>query len=194
MSQNTDTKHDYRSASYHWWSRIIAIVLAIVLALMWWFGYGPNRANCCGATTAVAPVVAAVAPAVVAPTVVAPSPVVEVKTAADAGCADALKVAVGFKTGSSQLSDDGKKALDGMADCLKLKTADVVGHTDNVGGDATNLALSQRRADAVVAYLASKGVPAANLSAKGEGEAKPIADNATAEGRQQNRRMEITAK
>ena len=200
MSQSDDTKHDARrdtrTATYHWWSRAIAILLAILLAILWWVGYGPNRANCCGATT---PVVAApAAAAVVAPPVVAqpvaPAPVAEVKPAApapDAACTSALKAAVGFNTGSAVLSAEGKKALDAMVDCIKVKGADVVGHTDNVGGDAPNLALSQRRADAVVAYLASKGVASASMSAKGEGEAKPIADNATIEGRAQNRRMEI---
>lgn len=190
MSENSK---DIRSASYLWWSRIVAIILAIILLLMWWFGYGPNRANCCGAgapAVAAAPAAVAVAPAP-APAAAAVAPAPTVAAAAGAGCADALKLAVSFSTGSAVLSAEGKKSLDGMVDCIKAKAVNVIGHTDNVGGDTLNLALSQKRANAVVAYLAGKGVPAANMAARGEGEAKPVADNATAAGRATNRRMEI---
>jgi OOP family OmpA-OmpF porin len=65
----------------------------------------------------------------------------------------------------------------------------VEGHTDSVGSDAYNLALSDRRAKAVFDYLASRGVDPARLSSVGKGETAPIADNATAEGRQENRRV-----
>jgi len=65
----------------------------------------------------------------------------------------------------------------------------VEGHTDSVGSDAYNLALSDRRAKSVFDYLSSRGVDPARLSSIGHGEAKPIADNATAEGRQLNRRV-----
>jgi OOP family OmpA-OmpF porin len=65
----------------------------------------------------------------------------------------------------------------------------VEGHTDSVGNDDYNLKLSQRRADSVRKYLVDKGVPAARLEAKGYGEAQPVADNKTADGRAQNRRV-----
>ncbi len=65
----------------------------------------------------------------------------------------------------------------------------VEGHTDSVGSDAYNLALSDRRAKAVFDYLSSRGVDPARLSSVGKGETAPIADNATAEGRQENRRV-----
>jgi outer membrane protein W/outer membrane protein OmpA-like peptidoglycan-associated protein len=65
----------------------------------------------------------------------------------------------------------------------------VEGHTDSVGTDAYNMALSDRRAKAVFDYLSSRGVDPARLSSVGFGETKPIADNATAEGRQLNRRV-----
>ena len=65
----------------------------------------------------------------------------------------------------------------------------VEGHTDSVGTDAYNQALSDRRAKAVFDYLSSRGVDPARLSSIGYGETKPIADNATAEGRQLNRRV-----
>lgn len=69
---------------------------------------------------------------------------------------------------------------------------EVAGHTDNVGGADPNKSLSQRRAEAVVAYLSDKkGIDRKRLVAKGYGQEKPIADNKTAKGRQQNRRVEF---
>jgi outer membrane protein OmpA-like peptidoglycan-associated protein len=65
------------------------------------------------------------------------------------------------------------------------------GHTDSVGSDEYNLKLSEQRADAVREYLASQGVPAANITAKGLGKSNPVASNDTAAGRQQNRRVEM---
>ena len=68
----------------------------------------------------------------------------------------------------------------------------IEGHTDNVGDDASNLSLSERRAASVSAYLTSNfGVDAARLESKGFGETKPVAGNDTAEGRQNNRRVEL---
>ncbi|HUK18164.1 MAG TPA: OmpA family protein [Bryobacteraceae bacterium] len=65
------------------------------------------------------------------------------------------------------------------------------GYTDNAGGDAYNLQLSKRRAEAVRDYLISQGIPAADVTAVGLGKANPVASNATAAGRQQNRRVEM---
>jgi outer membrane protein OmpA-like peptidoglycan-associated protein len=67
----------------------------------------------------------------------------------------------------------------------------IEGHTDSVGSDAYNLDLSQRRADAVRDFLLQNGVNAAQISTRGYGKASPVASNATAEGRQQNRRVEL---
>lgn len=67
----------------------------------------------------------------------------------------------------------------------------VEGHTDSQGSDAYNLDLSQKRADAVRDYLVTRGVPKDMISAKGIGEARPVAENTTAEGRANNRRVEI---
>jgi outer membrane protein OmpA-like peptidoglycan-associated protein len=67
----------------------------------------------------------------------------------------------------------------------------VEGHTDNVGSDAYNQKLSEQRAQGVQAYLTTQGVPAANVSAVGLGEMQPVADNRSAKGRQQNRRVEM---
>jgi outer membrane protein OmpA-like peptidoglycan-associated protein len=68
----------------------------------------------------------------------------------------------------------------------------IVGHTDSVGSDAYNLKLSQRRAGSVANYLAQNGVPRQNIRTEGLGKRQPVASNATAEGRAQNRRVEIT--
>ncbi len=68
---------------------------------------------------------------------------------------------------------------------------EVAGYTDSKGSDAYNLALSDRRAASVKAYLISKGISASRLESKGQGEADPIADNATDAGRQKNRRVEL---
>jgi outer membrane protein OmpA-like peptidoglycan-associated protein len=68
----------------------------------------------------------------------------------------------------------------------------IEGHTDADGDDAANQALSEKRAAAVKAFIVSShGVDASRLEAAGFGESKPVADNATAEGKQQNRRVEL---
>ena len=69
--------------------------------------------------------------------------------------------------------------------------ATVEGHTDSTGSDDYNQALSERRAQAVKAQFAASGMPAAEVTAVGKGETDPIADNATEEGRAQNRRVVI---
>lgn len=70
-------------------------------------------------------------------------------------------------------------------------TIEVYGHTDSAGSDQTNLALSQARVDAVKAFFLAQGIEADRITAIGRGESEPVADNATAEGRQLNRRVEI---
>ena len=70
-------------------------------------------------------------------------------------------------------------------------TVEVQGHTDNVGGDAANLRLSQQRADTVMTWLVANGVAAGRLAAKGYGLSQPVADNGTDEGRARNRRVEL---
>jgi outer membrane protein OmpA-like peptidoglycan-associated protein len=80
-----------------------------------------------------------------------------------------------------------RTALNDHADLKVL----VEGHTDGQGEDAHNMDLSRRRAAAVVAYLTSNGIAANRLTSEGKGESVPVGDNATAEGRQQNRRVVI---
>jgi OmpA-OmpF porin, OOP family len=99
---------------------------------------------------------------------------------------------VQFETNSAVLKSESASVLDSVAADLKphprLKV-EVQGHTDSVGADAYNLKLSQSRADSVRTYLVGKGVSADQIVAKGYGESKPIAENTSAEGRAQNRRV-----
>ena len=74
-------------------------------------------------------------------------------------------------------------------DSIKVE---VDGHTDNTGSASVNARLSKQRAEAVRQYLIEHGVPEDRLTAKGYGPSKPIASNKTAEGRAQNRRVELT--
>jgi len=101
---------------------------------------------------------------------------------------------VNFEVNSAKLNADSMAALDIVADSL-LKNPDakleVGGHTDNKGSAAYNKKLSAARAKSVMDYLVQKSVPAARLTAKGYGLEKPIADNKTADGRAQNRRVEL---
>ncbi|WP_126452672.1 OmpA family protein [Sulfuriflexus mobilis] len=100
-----------------------------------------------------------------------------------------------FNHDRSNLRPEGKRELDALAARLKsfssVRGINVVGHTDSQGTDAYNQGLSERRAASVRQYLISKGVNGNVITASGKGESSPVASNATKEGRQQNRRVEI---
>ncbi len=100
---------------------------------------------------------------------------------------------VQFAFDSSKINDESAAVLDEVAQMLMSspRNVEIGGHTCNIGTDAYNMGLSQRRADAVKKYLASKGVPAASMTAVGYGESQPKFDNRTEEGRRLNRRAEI---
>ena len=99
-----------------------------------------------------------------------------------------------FITGSAKLSSKSYKALDEVAKILSedhnLKLS-IEGHTDNVGKPQFNQTLSEGRAASVKAYLANKGIDESRLTSVGFGMDQPIADNKTAAGRAQNRRVEM---
>ena len=69
---------------------------------------------------------------------------------------------------------------------------ELVGHTDNIGSDASNLTIGMKRAETIKKYLVSKGVSADKISTDSKGESQPVADNSTEEGRAKNRRTELT--
>jgi outer membrane protein OmpA-like peptidoglycan-associated protein len=99
-----------------------------------------------------------------------------------------------FTSGKSTVLPGAQQRLNTVADALKDQSDhDIVveGHTDSNGSDAFNLELSQSRAQAVRDYLVSRGVPSERIRAQGVGETRPVADNSTAEGRANNRRVEI---
>jgi outer membrane protein OmpA-like peptidoglycan-associated protein len=89
-------------------------------------------------------------------------------------------------TAMSQLDSIMGKLLD--ADVVSIK---VVGHTDSVGSDAYNQALSERRASSVAEYLLSQGVAPNKITSEGKGASQAVADNSTDEGRAKNRRVEL---
>ena len=127
------------------------------------------------------------------------------------GCDGALAAAAGAASGVSQskitlqadtlydfnkadLKPEGKATLDKIARDLskiKLEVIIAVGNTDSVGTDAYNMALGQRRAQSVKAYLTSKGVDGSRIYTESKGKSNPVATNATEEGRAKNRRTDI---
>jgi len=111
------------------------------------------------------------------------------------GCAEPVVLkGVNFEHDSAVLTAHAKMVLKHVAKSLKNRPdikVTVAGHTDSNGSAAYNKMLSQRRADSVRRHLASMGVKAANLKAKGFGEEKPIAPNNTRAGRAENRRVEL---
>jgi outer membrane protein OmpA-like peptidoglycan-associated protein len=106
-----------------------------------------------------------------------------------------LSGAVLFASGKSDLLSTARRKLDDVANALKDVAPDqqivVEGYTDSQGADDSNQRLSEARAQAVRSYLVGHGVPAERITAVGKGEAAPVASNDTAEGRANNRRVEI---
>jgi len=113
------------------------------------------------------------------------------QTVLDAALANRI---IEFESGKAALTDSGKGILDQMAVALlklKDKKVEVIGHTDNAGSRASNLSLSQARAEAVKLYVAGKGVRPDLIAVSGEGPDRPVADNRSPEGRARNRRIEF---
>jgi OmpA-OmpF porin, OOP family len=151
------------------------------------------------APAAAAPKAAPVAPAApaapaaaapVAPRAAAPAPAPQPPAATKVTyAADAF-----FDTNKSIIKPEGKAKLDDLVGKIKginLEVIIAVGHTDSDASDAYNQALSVRRAEAVKAYLTSKGVEKNRVYTEGKGEKQPVADNKTKEGKAKNRRVEI---
>ena len=99
-----------------------------------------------------------------------------------------------FDSGKATLTPSGREILDEMVVAikdLKERRIDIIGHTDNEGLRATNLNLSQARADAVKVYLSERGIKGDLLTTSGQGPDRPVASNSTVEGRARNRRIEF---
>ena len=110
------------------------------------------------------------------------------------GCSCDVTIRTHFAFDSAELTAEDKAQLDTVAARLKelnFVEGTATGHTDSIGTAEYNQKLSERRAQAVVDYLASKGVYQGRIKPIGMGLTKPIADNATEEGRAQNRRVTI---
>jgi OOP family OmpA-OmpF porin len=101
---------------------------------------------------------------------------------------------INFETGKASISAESQKIIDNIVMMLKdnptLKIS-IEGHTDNTGNAAANKTLSESRAKAVMNAVISKGISASRLTSKGWGQEKPVADNATDDGKAKNRRVEI---
>ena len=144
--------------------------------------------GCDGALEApkAAPAPAAAPPAAAPAPAPAPAPVAAQKVTY---AADAF-----FDFDKSVLKPEGRAKLDDLVSKIKginLEVIIAVGHTDSVGSDAYNQRLSVRRAEAVKAYLVSKGIERNRIYTEGKGEKQPVADNRSAEGRAKNRRVEV---
>lgn len=131
----------------------------------------------------------------VAPVVAMPAPLIEAKPA-PAPVSEKVSFASEalFDFDQSTLKPQGKAALDQLLAQLTgmdLEVIVTVGHTDAVGSDAYNQKLSQRRAEAVKAYLVAQGVETSRVYTEGKGETQPVADNTTAAGRAKNRRVTV---
>ena len=123
----------------------------------------------------------------------------QVETVKDTNGLDAVKVTfdsgILFATGKADLSTSAKNSLAEFARVLNSNQdcdVAIIGHTDNTGTDAINQPLSVNRANSVSSYLRSCGVQGKQIkSVEGQGSTNPVADNSTAAGRQQNRRVEV---
>ena len=101
---------------------------------------------------------------------------------------------VNFKSGKSEMTFESYQALEPILQQLKQYPEVVIevrGHSDSVGNYSKNMVLSQQRAESVRQYLISKGIEPERIRAAGFGSSSPIADNRTAAGRAQNRRIEV---
>jgi OmpA-OmpF porin, OOP family len=171
--------------------------------LCWRTGFWLPKAAPAPAPRPAAPPAAAPAPRPAAPPAAAPAPAPRPAAPAPApapapAAPTSEKVTFAadtfFDVNKAVVKPDGKAKLDDLVGKLKGITLEViiaVGHTDADGSDAMNQKLSVRRAEAVKAYMVSKGIEANRIYTEGKGEKQPVADNKTKDGKAKNRRVEI---
>lgn len=190
---------------YTRWTWIVAVLLFLILLLAWLLGFW-KASECCsgtgggsalGSVPAVVPppppMSPAPAPVAAAPVEKAPEKPAPVATpgSAFANCDPAVVKPLSFALGSTQPGPRARAQLLELAKCLKGSTdkLEIAAHTDNTGNPALNLEISSIRAQKVANFLVRAGVAKERISAKGYGEAEPVADNSTPAGRLQNRRV-----
>ena len=120
---------------------------------------------------------------------------VEVNRNPDGSVALIMPGSITFDTNKSTIKPNFYGTLNKVAQTLMEDNKSVIlvtGYTDNTGNDSINIPLSQNRANSVKNYLASQGISSSRMTARGYGSSSPIADNSTAAGREQNRRVEIS--
>ena len=167
------------------------IIGALATVIVAWFLHGPMGFGAkCAAT---GPAVDTTVPAVAAPEVAATAEAV-------ASCQTNVNAvingkSINFASGGAAIAVDSAPLIDALATSLKDcagTTIEVAGHTDASGDDAMNQTLSEARANAVVAALVEKGIPAARLSPKGYGETKPVDAANTSAAMAKNRRIDFS--
>jgi OOP family OmpA-OmpF porin len=199
---NDSKVYDSTKAARRYWriSIGVAILLAVLLLLLGWMGAfsctscenTPIAGAADSASVAPAPVLAAsagtvpVQPASVAIAVAAPLS----SSAPESTCGPISEVVITFASWSSELEPDAQAKLTDIAKCIKGPTV-VAGHSDATGTRALNIRVSAARAKSVKKFLVTTGAQASLITTKAYGESKPVADNATREGRAQNRRVSL---
>lgn len=108
--------------------------------------------------------------------------------------ADTLLFASNSYKLSAKASPVLNKLILGLSDTTTYRSIDIIGHTDDVGEEAYNLELSQKRAKSVKAYFEKKGIPSSKIKIEGKGESSPLVENTSAANRAVNRRVEIIVK
>lgn len=175
------------------WLALAAVILALAYCVL---SRKPQVSAPPAASVPAAPAAPTVAQTALADAKAALSALVPGKYTAD----DLIKalnlMVIHFDTGAANINADSFDVLAAAANALKAAPAgtkvEIGGYTDNTGDPAANFKLSDDRANAVRSKLIELGVAADSLSAKGYGDSKPVANNATEDGRAKNRRMEFT--
>jgi len=172
-----------------WHPKVVLAGCGVAFLLLCLFCIGSHAATM---TTVHPGHLPAPAPAVVAPATMEPgAPARALQRAVDAELSQGT---IEFPTGKAVLDPGGQRLLDRLGTLLNESPEtrlEIVGHADAVGTAASNQSLSEARAELVKRYLIDHGVNAERLTARAEGEERPVGDNATEAGRQLNRRIDF---